>query len=111
MSVDRLDHADIGRLCVLHDQEAEIRPSVNTFYGWYEFTAGLARSGTMCVKYSCTEENPWHSLVCLPENINIDGDDLLACCNVLASETEWFPRPIRESVKRDIEDASAGLDL
>ena len=111
MSVDRLDHADIDVLCSLHDQEAANRPSINNFYGWYVITAGLVRSSGMWVEYSRTTENPWHSLVGLPIAIDEVDDALQTYFNVLASETEWSPRPISSSVQRDIEEASGGLTL
>ena len=110
MSVDRLDYADIGRLCSIHDHEAASRRSINTFYGWYVFAAGLVRSCGMCVKYSRTRKNPWHSLVCLTGDGNEEDDALQSYFNALASETEWFPRPISPSLQRDVEEASAGLD-
>ena len=110
MSVDRLDYADIHKLCSIHDCEAVLRSSVNAFYGWYAFTAELALRLSMTVQFKPTDKNPWHSEVSLPTH---DGDELLTYWNALASESKWIGREsqLHPSVIQDIEDATAGLDV
>lgn len=111
MSVDRLDYADIHKLCSLHDCEAVHRSSVNAFYGWYAFSAELALSLGMTVKFKPTDKNPWHSEVSLL-TYNED-DELLTYCNTLASESKWIGRAsqLHPGIIQDIEDATAGLDV
>ena len=111
MSVDRLDYADIQELCSIHDCEADHRASVNAFYGWYAFSAELALRLGMTVQFKPTDKNPWHAEVSLPTYNN--DDELLTYCNALASESKWIDRvsQLHPRIIRDIDDATARLDV
>ena len=110
MSVDRLSYADLVVLCAIHDCEAILRPSVNRFYGWYEFIAESARVAGMSLAYAPTDDNDWHSEVKLPLGALDDSDSLLEYCTKLASESEWRARPMDRTLQQDIEEASAGIE-
>lgn len=111
-SADRLDFADLDVLCDVHDDAAKSRGENRSFYGWYSFTSDLVRSNGMDVfpSPSADPRNLWHADVRI-QNFDANHADIITqYADALKSESEWTARPLNRTARKDIEQASGGID-
>ena len=112
MSTDRLDHADIDVLCVVHDEEALGRGSDRQFFGWYTFEASLVRSkGLDAMPTPSTDpRNEWHADVVMLAYSTEKQDQIIAFAAALNAEAKWRPKPLNRQAREDIEQTGPDSD-
>jgi hypothetical protein len=112
ISVDRLDHADWDVLCEVHDEAARARGEDRSFYGWFSFTSDLVRSIGLTVDPTQSEDprNLWHADVLVPNYDSRRTDRITEYADALKSESNWTARPLSPTARKDIAQASGGLN-